>query len=197
MSGLDLYQTQSAMLWMLVWAIVTGICLGGFYDMLRALRILIGLDRKQGSTKLSRVVIFGGDVLLTVTAFIALTLLCYYTNDGSLRGPAVWGMAGGFFVYVQTVGRLTARVEVFLARLLENLLRAVWNLVRRPLVWMGLRLFKMLRNAWYALFGMTISRHRARKQARQQDRQNKQPRITPADTIPQRGTTVFSTRRQV
>ena len=125
MSGLDLYQTQGEMLWMLAWAFVTGIGVGVIYDLLRALRILTGLDQKQGNTLLYRVSLFVEDFLLAVMATVALILLCYYTNDGLLRSPAVWGMAGGFFVYVQTLGRLTVKVEKALSRLLRRLILLV------------------------------------------------------------------------
>lgn len=193
MSGLDLYQNQSALLWMLAWAFATGFGLGGFYDVLRALRILSCPEREQGSTRHPRGYRFVGDVLLVIAASIALILLCYYTNDGLLRGPAVWGMAGGFFVYVQTVGRLTLRVEVFFSRLLRNLVRAVWRPLRRPVLWMGGRLLRWSRSLWHALFGKAIHKRRERRKAKKQGQQTEQQKSTP---LPKTGTTVFSTRRQ-
>lgn len=193
MSGLDLYQNQSALLWMLAWAFATGFGLGGFYDVLRALRILTRSEREQGSTRHLRDYRFVGDVLLVIAASIALILLCYYTNDGLLRGPAVWGMAGGFFVYVQTVGRLTLRVQVFLSRLLRKLMRAVWRLLRRPVLWMGGRLLRWSRTLWYTLFGKAIHKRRERRKAKKQGQKTEQQEGIP---LPQTGTTVFSTRRQ-
>lgn len=193
MSGLDLYQNQSALLWMLAWAFATGFGLGGFYDVLRALRILSCPEREQGSTRHPRGYRFVGDVLLVIAASIALILLCYYTNDGLLRGPAVWGMAGGFFVYVQTVGRLTLRVEELLSRLLRNLVRAVWRPLRRPVLWMGGRLLRWSRSLWHALFGKAIHKRRERRKAKKQGQKTEQQEGIP---LPQTGTTVFSTRRQ-
>ena len=191
MSGLDLYRTQGEMLWMLVWALATGIFVGMVYDLLRALRILTGLGQRQGSTPLYRVSLFVGDVILAVTAAVALILLCYYTNDGLLRGPAVWGMAGGFFVYVQTLGRLTLKVENVLARLARRLISLVLVPLSRPLL-RGLHtLQKGAHAAWSASFGKALDRRREKRGQKTAD----EPMPPPAEPTPFHGETVFSTRR--
>ena len=197
MSGLDLYLTQRSLLAMLAWALVTGFCLGGVYDLLRALRILIGFGREKGSALPLRIVLFGGDVLLAVTASIALILLCYYTNDGALRGHAVWGMAGGFFVYVQTLGRLTLRFESFLSHLLGKLVRNAWRLVRRPIVWVASGFIGLIRQVWRKSLGKVMDKHRARVRAKRQDKETEQQGTTSAMSDPPGGITVFSTRGQV
>ena len=191
MSGLDLYRTQGEMLWMLVWALAMGIFVGMVYDLLRALRMLTGLDQRQGSTPLYRVSLFAGDVILAVTAAVALILLCYYTNDGLLRGPAVWGMAGGFFVYVQTLGRLTLKVENVLARLARRLISLVLVPLSRPLL-RGLHtLQKGAHAAWSASFGKALDRRREKRGQKTAD----EPMPPPAEPAPFHGETVFSTRR--
>ena len=191
MSGLDLYQTQGEMLWMLVWAFVTGIGVGVIYDLLRALRILTGLDQKQGNTLLYSVSLFVEDFLLAVMATIALILLCYYTNDGLLRSPAVWGMAGGFFVYVQTLGRLTVKVEKALSRLLRRLILLVLRPLSRPLLWMARFLQRGIHTAWRASLGKVLDRRRQKRQ----DKQTGELNTAPAEPNPFHGETVFSTRR--
>ena len=191
MSGLDLYQTQGEMLWMLLWGFITGACLGILYDLLRGLRILTGLDQRQGSTVACRVILFVEDVLFAVAATVALILLCYYTNDGLLRGPAVWGMAGGFFVYIQTLGRLTVRVEKALSRLARRVIRILLVPLSRPLLWVLRTLRKVLRIAWSATLGKALDGWRARRQNQLTD----EPNPTPAEPKPFHGETVFSTRR--
>ncbi|MBR6782260.1 MAG: spore cortex biosynthesis protein YabQ [Clostridia bacterium] len=176
---------------MLAWAFVTGACLGVLYDLLRALRMAVGLDPRQGSTVLYRVVLFVEDVFFAVTATVALILLCYYTNDGLLRGPAVWGMAGGFFVYVQTVGRLTVRIEKTIFRLLRRLVSLVLSPLRRPAMWVFLTIRKGVRSAWRALFGRALDRRREKRQGKQVDELN----TVPPEPVPFNGKTVFSTRR--
>ena len=132
MSGLDLYQSQSELLRMLVWATLTGMGLGCLYDLLRALRILTGLDQKQGSTPLFGLLLFFEDLLLALTASVSLILLCYYINDGQLRAPAVMGMACGFFVYSHTLGRLAVAVSERAMRLLRRLLALLVRLLIAP-----------------------------------------------------------------
>ena len=187
MSGLDLYQTQGEMLWMLAWAFVTGICVGVFYDLLRGLRILIGLDPKQGSAVVYRVILFVEDILFAVVATVALILLCYYTNDGLLRGPAVWGMAGGFFVYMQTLGRLTAKAEAALARFVGRRIRAILCLLWRPLGWVAAAVGKGLRRMGRALLGKASDRRSKREE--------RAPKPTGTAGMTPPPNTVFSTRR--
>lgn len=190
MSGLDLYQTQSALWLMLVWGAATGFCLGVVYDLLRALRILTGLQREQGSTPLFRVALFFEDLLLALAAAVAWILLCYYANDGRPRAPAFWGMASGFFVYTQTVGRLTFRIEKALARLLKRLIRAVLPVLYRPLARVTAAAGSLVRRVWRGLFGKAVDKARVRRLRRQTQKR----RNGPTEPVPRKGTTVFSTR---
>lgn len=192
MSGLDLYQSQSELLRMLAWATLTGIGLGCLYDLLRALRILTGLDQKQGSTPFFGLLLFFEDLLLALTAAVSLILLCYYTNDGLLRAPAVLGLASGFFVYMKTLGRLTVKAEKFLARLLKRVVKALFGFLRRPLGWLVCTVKKLTYRVWRRLFGKAIDKRRERKARRKAQKQA----ATPADPPKRSGTTVFSTRGQ-
>ena len=127
---------------MLLYGALTGLGLGAVYDVLRILRILCG-DRvkgrkaEQGSKPtrpwLLSVLLFWEDVIFCLIAVAALILLCYYTNDGQLRAPAAVGMAGGFFVYLQTVGRMTVRLAEGLAMLLRRFLGICLGVLLLPL----------------------------------------------------------------
>ena len=192
MSGLDLYQSQGELFRMLAWAVLTGLCLGGLYDLLRALRILAGLDQKQGSTPLFGLILFFGDLLSALTASVSLILLCYYTNDGLFRAPAVLGMASGFFVYMRTAGRLTVKAEKALSRRLKRVVKAVLGFLRRPLGWLVSTARSLARKAWRRLFGKAIAKRQERKARRMAEKQA----ASAAPPPPRRGTTVFSTRGQ-
>lgn len=139
MSGLDLYQTQRTLALLLVNAALGGFLMGGVYDLLRALRILLGEQHTaagQGRRPLPRaILLFFEDMLFALLWTAALILLCYYQNDGRIRAPGVLGMAAGFFVYRQTLSRLTLPLTRWLAALLRRGLRFALRLVLRPLGW--------------------------------------------------------------
>jgi hypothetical protein len=167
MSGLDLYQTQRALSMMLVYAAAAGFGLGGVYDVLRFLRVLYGdgthIDRKGRKPRLFSLLLFLEDVIFSVMAALTLILLVYYTNDGQLRAPAVMGMAGGFFVYMQTVGRLTAKAEKVLSRLVKRAVKLALLLLLRPLLWVGTLPAKAARCLWMVSGGRALAARREKQ----------------------------------
>ena len=187
MSGLDLYQTQGELFAMLAVSLAVGLGLGCLYQLLRVLRAILSPRSGQGTTPLFRVVLFLEDILFAVVSSVAVILLCYYTNDGSLRWPIIGGMAGGFFVYVQTLGRLTVKAEDALARFFRRLVKTICLLLWRPLGWVATPIGKALRRVGSALLGKAADRR--------SKRERKAPRITEtAGDLPP-SNTVFSTRR--
>ena len=160
MSGLDLYLSQGTLARMLVFAAVAGFGIGGVYD---ALRILGGLckscvpparDGKWGTLPLS-ILCFFTDVVFCTVAAVVLILLCYYTNDGQLRAPAVIGMACGFFVYIHTLSRLV----MWLAGKIIPVLLSIVSKVLRLLLWL-LRPGVLL---WSRTIGRALAAYRRRK----------------------------------
>ena len=190
MSGLDLYQTQEALLSMLAMSLAVGLGLGCLYQLLRFLRTLLCPKSEQGTTPLFRVLLFGEDILFAVVSSVAVILLCYYTNDGALRWPIIGGMAGGFFVYVQTLGRLTVKAEDALARFFRRLVKTICLLLWRPLGWVATPVGKALRRAGSALLGKAADR-RLKRERRPQQQTETVGTIHP----PPPPNTVFSTRR--
>lgn len=155
MSGLDLYQTQRALALLFVNAALGGFLMGSVHDLLRGVRILLGegdLRGGQGRRPMAlAVLLFWEDLLFVLLWTVALILLCYYQNDGRLRAPALTGMVGGFFVYVQTVSRLTLPLTLWIAALIKRVLGFALRLVLRPLGW-------ILQQTW----GRAVSAHRER-----------------------------------
>lgn len=161
MSGLDLYQSQRVLAMMLVYAALAGFCLGGFYDALGLLRAFfnptVATANREGSSSFwMRLLLFAQDLLFTLTVALTLILLCYYTNDGQLRAPAVLGLAGGFFVQRQTLGRLMRRFNPILARGFQRLLGWVIRLILWPLRLLG----TLLGAIWRATAGKILLRRR-------------------------------------
>ena len=194
MSGLDLYQTQSELLSMLARAAVTGFCLGGLYDLLRALRILSGLESGEGRILLYRAVLFFTDLWLVLTASVSLILLCYYTNDGLFRAPILWGMAGGFLLYTHTVGRLTVKAERALFRLIKRTITAILTPIRRILSRITAGTRRFLKKLWISLFGKAIEARRRKRAERQTQGQSQRNQASSAEPPLPTGKTVFSTR---
>ncbi len=146
MSGLDLLTPQSALWYMLFVAVLTGAFLGVLCDGLFILRLLSGDPTaadtiSPGSTEASASPVDSSrkrrwiyavlrglcDFLLTFSAAVTLMLLCYYTSDGQLRAPAVFGIIVGFGVYHKTVSRLLRRVMIALIGWIGRVLHAIWT----------------------------------------------------------------------
>jgi hypothetical protein len=169
MSGLDLYQTQRELALLFVYAALLGFALGGAYDLLRFLRVLCGeslTETKQGSKSLFLAILrFFTDLVFALVTALSLILLCYYANDGQFRGSALWGTVGGFFVYMQTVGRLTAKGMEAITKWLKSFVRWLFFLVIRPL----LRVGRFTAKATRLLFSVTAGRLiQKRREARTQ-----------------------------
>lgn len=163
MSGLDLYQTQRALALLFVYAAITGAVLGAVYDVLLLLRVIC-CDRpdlpSRGSGKpIPAIFHFVCDVFFCLLTATTLILLCYYGNDGQLRAPALFGMAGGFFVYRQTLGRVTARVAKPLQEILFRIAKWMLRLIFRPLAW-GV---KLVRFVWQGSMGRILQRRREKQ----------------------------------
>lgn len=141
MSGLDLYQTQRALAMLFVYAALLGFSLGVVYDLLRFIQaIVIGQEagsKKGSKSYLSAALGFLTDLLFMMIVGTSLILLCYYANDGQFRASAMWGIAGGFFVQAQTLGRLTARIITPLAKWTRTFLRALLRMSVKPALWFG------------------------------------------------------------
>ena len=165
MSGLDLFQTQRPLALMLVYAAVSGFGIGLLYDCLRVLRAFCG-DSLRPTKKRSlglRILLFAEDVLTVAVAAVVLILLCYYTNDGQLRAPAILGMACGFFVYIRTLGRVTARIAVPLAARCKRLAALPVRLLLRWLRWIIGLMGCLARGLWRMTAGKLLIRHRDRQ----------------------------------
>jgi hypothetical protein len=164
MSGLDLYRTQRELALLFVYAALLGFALGALYDLLRFLRVLCGerlTETERGSkNRFTAMLRFLADLVFTLATALSLILLCYYANDGQFRGPALWGTVGGFFVYMQTVGRLTAKGMETLAQWLKSVVRLMLCLMLRPILWVGHLTAKAVRLLFSVTLGGLIRKRR-------------------------------------
>ncbi len=175
MSGLDLLLSQSSLWYMLLVAIVAGVILGVLCDGLFILRILCRDPRARATSSptkedeatvspvdptapLSRRarVRHGAyatlrgfcDFLSVLFATVVLMLLCYYTSDGQLRAPAIFGMSAGFVGYHKTVSRLVRRLLAWLCDQTFRCFRFLWvHTIGRLLHSLFCTIKRRLRNA--------------------------------------------------
>lgn len=169
MSGLDLYLSQRVLAMMLVYAALAGFCLGGVYDFF-ALTTALLLPARTGEGKhesgkrfclmAEQFLTFWQDLIFLLLTAVTFILLCYYTNDGQLRAPAIPGMAGGFFVYRHTVGLFTKRLIPRLATGIKQVLVRTVILVFCPVRFLATVLYALVRVLWRVTGGKLIEASR-------------------------------------
>ena len=130
MSGLDLLVSQSALWYMLLVAVLIGSCLGVFCDGLFIIRLTLHDPEARGESRRSAgyAILRGAcDFVAALIAAVLLLLLCYYTSDGQLRAPAIFGMIAGFWIYRKTVSHWLRRLFVAVFRVIQKILRFLWD----------------------------------------------------------------------
>lgn len=166
MSGLDLYLSQRVLAMMLVYAALAGFCLGGVRDLLGLLTALLlplkaeketcgGEKGFHFSTK--AFLTFWQDLLFLLLVAVTFILLCYYTNDGQIRAPAISGMAGGFFVYCHTVGLLTKHWILRLAAGIKHGLIRTVILIFYPIRFLMTVLYALGKILWQVTGGKLVA----------------------------------------
>ena len=110
-------------------AVAVGLAFGVLYDVLRLARMLCGEEIGVRRTPLQDLLLGVTDFIFSLLACLSLILLLYYLSDGQFRALAPVGMAAGFFLYMQTLGRLT----VLCAKGITCLLRLV---ILLPMRWL-------------------------------------------------------------
>lgn len=103
-------------LWLLLYSLILGAALGAVFDILRISRTFLSVKTENRAIKnVSDTFIFAvsfiEDILFFTVSAITLVLFCFQANRGNARGFILFGAAVGFFLYMQTVGRLTRLVS--------------------------------------------------------------------------------------
>lgn len=166
MSGLDLYLSQRVLAMMLVYAALAGFCLGGVYDVLGLVATFLLPSEKEkvksdpskrSSIAAKRFWVFWQDLIFLLLSAVTFILFCYYANDGQLRAPAIPGMAGGFFVYRHTLGRLIGRLIPRLAVGIKQTLIRTVRLLFYPVRLLTIALYALGRTLWRVTGGRLVS----------------------------------------
>lgn len=165
--------SQVALARLLLYAVLSGGCLGSLYDLFRMTRLLcFGAScspntaaylqslrlrlpllhpqkRRSEHRRALRFAVFFGDLLFCLIAGSVIVLLFFQFNSGKIRIPALICAAIGFVCYRMTLGRLTAIVFEWVAFLSETALRyAVFFLLfpfRRTAIALRRRICRIVR----------------------------------------------------
>lgn len=128
---MELSQSEIAVLHLA--ALILGVALGLFFDLLRLPRRLFDSDWSRSKPRIAAplrkrravwIVVFLEDFLFCIVASVAFILLFYEKNNGKIRPAAFLAAIAGFFGYRATLGRLTNRLIGKLSVLLHRAVRA-------------------------------------------------------------------------
>ena len=136
---------------LLLLSVAAGIAAAVSYDAVRLLRTFFGLgidyhtsnrlanislpiigaprhhERGRGARAAADAAVFAFDICYMLILTLAVVIFLYHVSNGTPRWFSLLGMAVGFYVYLKTVGRLTAAVSSYILFAVEALVRyAVW-----------------------------------------------------------------------
>ncbi len=123
---------------LLLYSILIGAALGALFDVLRVLRIFLSPSESAPAKRLSEAcltaVVFLEDLaFFLVTAFVVVVFL-FHTNHGTARGFLLAGAAGGFFLYLNSFGRLTMLCAKAICRIIRWILSLFIGKIVRPVL---------------------------------------------------------------
>lgn len=148
---------QELLFSLLLKSLLCGGILGVFYDILRAIKMLLGVRYGEcsefsslGGRAVVFIVTFITDLVFWVTAGLLSIALIYSVGDGRFRGMTYIALALGFLVYYLTLGRLMLKVSAFLVKILKKAARRLIGLILAPI--------KLILRLIISLYHLTIGR---------------------------------------
>ena len=119
-----------------------GALLGAVYDVIRFVRVLLGVDvrspfvgkgqkRRRGAW-FSYVFVTLTDLLFFAVATVCMCVFFFLTGDGRMRAYALFGALCGFLLYYHTVGRLFIGICSYLTALCKRAIRGLLRLSLLP-----------------------------------------------------------------
>ena len=147
-----MFISQTALGLLYLYGAILGASAGALYDFFRITRIFFGVHySRSAAEKLKKiqlpllppykeheespilgVLVFLQDFFFCIFSGIALAILFYEANDGVIRPPVLLAFAAGFFLYRQTLSRLTMAISEILAFFLESAVRYLWFFLSYP-----------------------------------------------------------------
>ena len=161
-----------------LYALLLGVCFGAAYDLLRILRMLVGitpvpakrisfaarLPRRHigriGKGRISELFfVHLPDVLYGLLTGAIFCIFLYAANNGRFRWYLLMGCAVGFFCYYYSVGRLVVFLSGYITSFLRSILGFLLYLCTQPFLW----LWRWLRKLFTPLHKRIVRRQKIRR----------------------------------
>ena len=170
---IDLSQEDLAML--LLHSFLCGASLGVVYEMIRAFKLLCGVEDYCGEHKKSagfmsffaHAVTFVTDLMFWAGA-ACVSILLTYAEGGFFRGMTYIGIFGGFLAYYFTLGRLLLRLNRKIMRKIKKALAAAMPYVLRPVKFMFGRIILL----YHLTIGKIIDKIIEDRKEKREEKQN-------------------------
>ncbi len=114
-----------------------GAVLGAVYDVIRLLRVIVGVDvgnpfkKKRRLAWLRYIIVIISDLAFFIIASFAMCVFFFLTGDGRMRGLALAFAFCGFMLYYNTVGRLIIGMAESIRRLVFRMLAFILRLFKK------------------------------------------------------------------
>lgn len=133
--------SQDTLLRLLVRAFLCGVALGLVYEVIRAFKMLCGVDYNYVARIPKRKIraifefclTFLCDIFFWLLAGIVSIILMYHTGQGFFRGMTYLGLASGFLLYYISLGRLMLKLNAKIVRFIKKVLRRLLRIVYIPI----------------------------------------------------------------
>ena len=147
--------SQFSFVLLAVYSVFFGAILGGAYDVLRIIRVLLGAERNEKSQNKLRDVVLPiikrkaypqrmhklsgvllniwiaiGDVIFALSCGALAVLISYAYNSGRVRAVIFIGLGVGFLLYYFTVGKLVMKASELVAFVVRSVLVYIFEAVR-------------------------------------------------------------------
>lgn len=175
--------SQKLLCLLLLVSLATGFALGIVYDLLWAIRVMLGVSQGKPSkvtntrhhqrqrfyNVIGHVVLFWEDLLFMLLGGVAGILILYILNDGRVRWMVPLGMGGGFFAYMVTLSRCVRWLCRVLMRFVYRILKAIFKCLSVPLKWLYSILNWLILRHWRNLFTKIRKAYQSQKTKKLQE----------------------------
>ncbi len=194
--------SQSAIAYLALSAILLGAAHGVLYDMIRFVKLMLGVEygkpSSEGNGKVKNVFLhiftFICDVIFWICFAVTSVILTYNMSGGVFRGIVYLGMLGGGALYYFTLGRLVLKINIKLTRLVKKTLKWLYWIVTAPIRAIISLIIKLYHLTIGKVIGKIVSEVKRRQERRKQRSQTAVAALEPEYTKEEKNTDVTKYR---